>query len=285
VKKSKQKRRVRAVVKKWKRKRQTISSDFLARDEVIIVPEYTPDPKARRQWHMPEFISLVNVDDTGVKVRDGFKLRWVVSQVAYDSMVSRYKEAKRRLKKPDVTPHEQLIFRTVKRELRKTVRESRDGAWTTEDIYEPLVVRIKEGRKDEGKHFRWRKLVAHVYVSPSGKKYVQAKHNEKAVLIIRYPNSDLRLRLFDSSLVAKRIRQRAEELERGAAKLEAKKERGKKKRESRKSFKRGQQASIKAAKKNQDRLKGHTHIDLTGFGDFLKDKPRKKKSKRIKIKR
>lgn len=114
----------------------------------------------------------------------------------------------------------------------KKIKSSKN--WTSEYIYEPKVVRIKMPDKSMA-NFPWREMKAHIFVSPKGNRYVEAKPMEKADLLVVVQTGEKnppvkRLKKFERSSVLKKIKQDKEVLKRG---LKAQKHRKKIKKEKR----------------------------------------------------
>lgn len=180
----------------------------------------------------------VLIDDSEVKHIRGSKIKWVIPQASYDNMVQNYRDYKRRLASDEKMPRgTRTAMKDVIKSLKPTIRADRTGCWTREHFYEPIVVEVKG---ENGGKMNWRKLVAVIYVSPKGNRYVEARANEKATLIIDYPDSDfrkhLRLRRFEGSGIEQRYNREKEMIERGKRSL---RETRKKKREARRLRKKG----------------------------------------------
>jgi hypothetical protein len=56
--------------------------------------------------------------------------------------------------------------------------------WKVERVWAPILVTITDERRQERK-IAWREAKATIYVSPKGNKFIEAKHNEKADLIVK----------------------------------------------------------------------------------------------------
>ena len=98
-----------------------------------------------------------------------------------------------------------------------TKQRSQDG-WTWERRYKPVIATVKGVG-----NIPWRKETALIFISPKGKRYVQAKGAEKADLIRDFPGTEglppMRLKLYAESAVARQARREAKELAHGEAAL------------------------------------------------------------------
>lgn len=109
---------------------------------------------------------------------------------------------------------------------RLTPKTGRLKGWTFHLVREPVNIKVKDADGAAHGATVWQP-VATVYTSPSGNDYVNAKHSEKADLIIRYRakygsplgDKDVRLRRFTTSSVKRKMDQNEKELERGEAAL------------------------------------------------------------------
>lgn len=174
----------------------------------------------------------VLIDDSDVKRIRGSKIRWAIPQASHDHVVETYRSYKRKLNSDEKMPRgTRTAMRDVMKAMREEVRASRDGCWSREQLYEPITVEVKG---ENGGSMRWRKLIATVYVSPKGNRYVEARANEKATLILDYPDSEfrkqLRLRRYEGSGIERRHQHEKEMIERGKKSL---RETRKRKREAR----------------------------------------------------
>lgn len=129
----------------------------------------------------------------------------------------------------------------------KKIKSSKN--WTSEYVYEPKIVRIKMPDKSMA-NFPWREMKAHIFVSPKGNRYVEAKPMEKADLLVVVQNGDKnppikRLKRFERSSVLKKIKQDKEILKHG---LKAQKHRKKVKKEKRAARKAAKTSTVTKTK-------------------------------------
>lgn len=116
--------------------------------------------------------------------------------------------------------------------VKRVTDTSKTAGWTFEYKYRPLVVNI-EGVGNVG----WREQTALIFISPKGVRYVQAKPSEKADLIAlsKVPGiPDYRMRLYETSAVARKVKQDEKLIKHGTKLLEVRRKVKKTKRLARK---------------------------------------------------
>lgn len=166
------------------------------------------------------------LDDSKVKTLDGSKLRWVMAARIHEHIVERYHDLGTRLEgnltdedlSPELARTVRLSMESTRKSMEADVFVERKGAWSTDTLFEPIVVETDDGK------MLWRKKVADLFIAPDGTQYVRARTNEGADLVIsRKVGEALRLRLYETSSVAKAAKKEEALVERGkAAKAERK---------------------------------------------------------------